>query len=351
MFPLSGPWLLQQLYEHHLHAPGDTAYLRRIYPLLRGSVEATLALLVEEPDTHHLVTCPSTSPENSFVIPGTNKKVGVSYGSAADMQLVRRLFHDYLEAATTLNAPASDNDLRARVSAALLRLPPHKIGKHGQLQEWFFDFPESEVTHRHLMHLYAFYPDDDIALRKTPELIQPIRTVLNRRESKHNRGWASAWKINLYARLGEPDRAYQFFRMMLTDTSIHPYKEDSSITPSFEGNQGIQAVTAGVAELLMQSHSGELALLPALPVAWPTGAISGLRARGGFGVDIAWRDGALTNAQIKVAQGVTKPLRLRTKSPVKVIDSYGDELPQKSLGDGLVELSLRLDSQYTVLPR
>lgn len=312
-YPLAGVWLLQQLYEHHLYAPADRAYLERLYPLLKGATEFTLAFLTPEPNSghQHLVTCPSTSPENSFR-DDKGKTHAVSYGSAGDTQLIRRLLRDYTAAATTLGKDAS---LTAAATAALKRLPPHKIGRHGQLQEWYHDFNEAEVTHRHISHLYAAYPDDDITPRKTPALADAVRTTLKRRGT-HNRGWSGAWKINQYARLGDAEAAHAILRKMLVDVSLHPSKEDSRISPSFEGNQGIQGVTAGMAELLLQSHDGILALLPALPKAWKNGSIDGLRARGGYTLALAWRDGALTHATLTATQNTT--CHLRTSRPVKV---------------------------------
>ncbi len=140
-----------------------------------------------------------------------------------------------------------------------------------------------EPTHRHLSHLFAVYPDDDITLRKTPKLAKAVDVVLERR-GDINLGWSGAWKINLHARLEEPQPAYNILRNMLTEVSLHPRREDSRITPSFEGNQAIQGVTAGITEMLMQSHSSEISLLPALPKEWKNGGIQGLVARGGYNV-------------------------------------------------------------------
>ncbi|MDR2430547.1 MAG: glycoside hydrolase family 95 protein [Puniceicoccales bacterium] len=320
-YPLAGVWLLQQLYEHHLYAPDDRAYLRRLYPLLKGATEFVLAYLTPEPNSghRHLVTCPSTSPENSFR-DDKGKTRAVSYGSAGDIQLIRRLLRDYTAAAATLG---EDPTLAAAATAALKRLPPHKIGRHGQLQEWYYDFNEAEVTHRHLSHLYAAYPDDDITSRKTPALADAVRVALKRRGT-NNRGWSGAWKINQYARLGDAEAAHAILRKMLVDVSLHPGKEDSRISPSFEGNQGIQGVTAGMAELLLQSHDGVLALLPALPKAWKNGSIEGLRARGGYTLALAWRESTLTHATLAATQDTI--CHLRTPRPVKVYHN-DTELP------------------------
>jgi alpha-L-fucosidase 2 len=203
-----------------------------------------------------------------------------------DNQILRNLFRNCIEAAEVLK---TDADFAKRVKQAMDKLPPHKIGQFGQLQEWLYDFKEMQVGHRHISHLFASYPDDDITIRKTPELAKAVKVVLQRR-GNINKGWSGAWKINQHARLGDSEEAYEILKSMLTDISIHPREEDSEITPSFEGNQGIQGVTAGVAELLMQSHSNEIYLLPALPKAWSEGKIYGLRGRGGYTVDLNWKN-------------------------------------------------------------
>ena len=240
-FPLSGLWLMQQLYDHYLYNP-DTDYLKRIYPLLKGATEFCLDFLVEDPESGYLGTCPASSPENLFIDEKGNR-AALSFASAGDIQLVRILLRDFIKATGVLDI---DKELQSQASAALSKLPPHKIGKHGQLKEWFYDFDENEVTHRHTMHLIAVYPDDDITLRKTPELAKAAIMTLKRR-GEHNLGWSGAWRISLRARLEEADLAYRDLHRMLADVSIHPREEDSRITPSFEGNQAIQGITAGIA--------------------------------------------------------------------------------------------------------
>lgn len=302
IWPTGGAWLLQDLWEHYAFEP-DTPYLKRLYPLLRGSSEFFLDFLIDEPTHHWLVTAPSVSPENSFLLPD-HQKTQVGMGPTMDNQLLRDLFDHTIEAATTLGV---DAELRARVAAARKRLPPTQIGKHGQVQEWLEDYDEPEVTHRHLSPLYAFYPSSQITAAKDPALAEAVRTTLERR-GEGNRGWSGAWKICLRARLGDGDRAEALLRRMVTDISLHPAKEDSDEVPSFEGNQGIQGVTAGIAEMLVQSQSGEIRLLPALPKAWPAGKVEGLRARGGFTVDVAWASGKLS--AVKILSTLGRPCRL-----------------------------------------
>jgi alpha-L-fucosidase 2 len=338
-WPMAGTWLMQQLYDHYLYNP-DTEYLKRIYPLLKGATEFILDFLVKDPVTGYMVTCPSSSPENEFIDDKGNK-AAISLASASDIQLVRNLLCNFIEAS---EAPNMDDEMRHQSAAVLEQLPPHQIGSFGQLQEWLYDFKEAEVTHRHIMHLFAVYPDDDITLRKTPELAEAVKVVLKRR-GEGNRGWSGAWRISLYARLEEPEKACDVLHKMLAEVSLHPRDEDSQITPSFEGNQGIQGITAGMAEMLMQSHSGEISLLPALPVQWKTGAVKGLRARGGFEVDLAWRDGLLEKAVIKA--NYDKPCRLRTKTPVKVL-SAGKEISVTPTEENCIEFNARAGEVYSI---
>jgi alpha-L-fucosidase 2 len=339
-WPMGGVWLMQQLYDHYLYDP-DPAYLQRIYPLLKGSAEFCLDFLVKDPVTGYMVTNPSTSPENRFFDDEGNR-VAVSIASASDIQLVRNQLRNFVDASGILN---TDKEMSARSTEILQQLPPHQIGSFGQLQEWFYDFKETEVTHRHLMHLFAFYPDDDITVRKTPELAKAVKEVLKRRGDFEYMGMFSAWKINMYARFEEPEKAYALLHKMLTDVSVHPQAEDSRVTPSMEGNQGVTAITAGMAEMLMQSHSLELSILPALPEQWKNGAVSGLRARGGFDVDIAWNNGVLTKAVIKA--NYDKPCKLRTKAPVKVF-CEGKEISTKQIEDNFLEFEAKAGKKYMI---
>jgi alpha-L-fucosidase 2 len=307
IWPTGGAWLLQNLWDHYLFQP-DREYLRRLYPLLRGASEFFLDFLVEEPTHHWLVTAPSVSPENSFFTPA-GEPTQVSAGPTMDNQLLRDLFDHTAEASRTLGV---DPELRSRVENARKRLPPDRIGKHGQVEEWLEDFDEPEVTHRHLSPLYGFYPSNQITQATAPDLVQAVKVTLERRTDK-NLGWSGAWKINLYARLGDGDHAEQILRKMLGEISLHPSAEDSNRVPSFEGNQGIQAVAAGVAEMLLQSQEGELNLLPALPNDWPDGHVEGLRARGGFVVNLDWRKGVLEQVAIRSALGRECRLRYGSK--------------------------------------
>ncbi|KAA6309431.1 hypothetical protein EZS27_039074, partial [termite gut metagenome] len=209
-YPVAGMWLMQQLYEHYRYNP-NVDYLQRIYPLLKGTAEFCLDFLVKDPVTGYMVTCPASSPENSFIDDKGNN-VSISLGSSGDIQIARNLLRNYIEAAGILN---TDAELSNQSATILEQLPPHQIGGFGQLQEWIYDFKESEVTHRHMSHLWAAYPDDDITFRKTPELAEAVKVVLQRR-GDINMGWSGAWKINQHARLEEADEAYSILHKMLT---------------------------------------------------------------------------------------------------------------------------------------
>ncbi|MBK5261513.1 MAG: glycoside hydrolase family 95 protein [Peptostreptococcaceae bacterium] len=339
-FPMGGAWLMQQLFDHYLYEP-DINYLKKIYPLLKGSAEFMLDFLVKDPETGWLVTCPSTSPENSFIT-DKGERCSVSKGSTIDNAIIRCLFRDCIKACKDLN---TDEAFRKQIEEAITQLPPYQIGKFGQLQEWLYDFKESEVTHRHLSPLFGVYPDDDITLWKNPDLIKAVDVVLKRR-GDINLGWSGAWKINIHARLEEPQQAYDILKKMLTEVSIHPRSEDSRITPSFEGNQGIQGITAGIAEMLMQSHSSEISLLPALPKEWKNGGIQGLRARGGYNVTIFWNEGKLKNAFIY--SKFSNKCRVRTKTNAKIL-SAGKEIKALCPEKNVLEFNAEAGKSYEVI--
>ena len=339
-WPLGGAWLMQQLFDHYNYKP-DISYLKRIYPLLKGAAEFFLDFLITDPETGWLVTCPSTSPENSFFT-DKGEICSVSLGTSMDNQIIRRLFRDCITASEVLNI---EKEFREKIMEAVIKLPPHQIGKFGQLQEWLYDFKEVEPGHRHLSHLYAAYPDDDISLRKTPELAKAVKVVLDRR-GNINRGWSGAWKINLYARLEESRLAYEVLKLMLTDVSLSPFEEDSRITPSYEGNQAIQGVTAGISEMLMQSHSQEISFLPALPEQWTKGGIQGLRAKGGFTVNIFWDEGQLESAWIYSEFNNT--CKIRTRQPVAVLLD-NKEVECQRMEDYVVQFNTEAGKSYRIV--
>lgn len=304
-WPMGGAWLMTNLYERYRYS-GDRADLERIYPLLRDQVRFLLDILVEEPKRGWLVTAPSNSPENFPGWPGNglffDEVTGseltartMAAGPTMDMQIIREVLAAFDEAATALHR---DSALVAEARAARPRLAPNQIGRHGQVQEWLDDWDEIEPDHRHLSHLWGLYPGREIVPESTPALATAAAVTLTRRGTG-GCGWSYAWKAGLRARLYDGAGALEQLRAHLVRSSLPNLFSLCGKALQVDGNFG---ATAAIAEMLLQSQQGEIRLLPALPAEWASGSVTGLRARGGFTVDLAWADGQLTEVQLQASQ-------------------------------------------------
>ena len=315
LYVTAGIWIAQQLWEHYTFN-ADVEFLRnRAYPVLREAAKFFLSYTVADPAHGWLVTGPSDSPENWYLSP-SGERCAESMGNTVDRVFVCALFTWCIEGSHTLGV---DEDLRQQLENARAKLPPFQIGRHGQLQEWLEDFQEAEPNHRHTSHLAALYPEDQISLRKTPELAQAAEVTIQRRISAphwEQSEWGRANLAIYSARLLKADAAHAFLVGLIAQSA-----DDNLLTFSSAGvagaDQNIFAVdgnTAGaaaIAEMLLQSQGGEIHLLPALPDAWPDGAVRGLCARGGFEIDLAWRSGVLRSATITSKRGGASPVRYR----------------------------------------
>ncbi len=330
IWPTGGAWLAQHAWEHYL-VTGDRAYLRDTgYPLMRGAAEFFAAYLIPDPKRGWLISGPSNSPEQG----------GLVMGPTMDHQIVRNLFGNVIAASELLG---TDDALRARLAVMRGRIAPNQIGRLGQLQEWLDDVDDPENKHRHVSHMFGLHPGSEITAFGTPDLFAAVKKSLEFRGDEAT-GWSMGWKINLWARLLDGDRAYLILKNLIRPALSGAKPRSGLYTNMFDAHPPFQidgnfGATAGIAEMLLQSHdphaaplsmtpvqrgqAGFIHLLPALPKAFPTGSVRGLKARGGFEVDMSWRAGKLVSATIRPAE--SKPLKVRYA---------GKEIEVKALAGG-----------------
>lgn len=308
-----GAWLCAHLWEHYIYT-GDLDYLEKVYPALKGASEFFISTMIQEPENGYLVTAPTSSPENEFIMDG--RRISICMGPTMDNQLTRELFTNTMQAQAILETSGrleKDEKFYQRLITSLEKIAPHQISEEGYLLEWLEDYTEADIHHRHVSHLYGLHPGNQISPTKTPELAEACRVTLNRRGDEAT-GWSRAWKQNFWARLGDGDRALKLFRSLL-----HPAVTESGHIsgtypnlfcshPPFQidGNFG---GAAAIGEMLLQSHEGFINLLPALPEEWNEGSIKGFKTRGGHIVDLKWKDGQPT--ELTITGGWVKEIKIK----------------------------------------
>jgi alpha-L-fucosidase 2 len=339
----SAAWLCEHLYTHYLYTQ-DKEYLRDVYPVMKSAALFFVDMLVEDPRSRHLVTAPTTSPENAFIF--NDRHIHICAGSTMDNQIVRELFTNTIEAASILGV---DTGFVNELAAKRARLMPTATGNDGRIMEWLEPFAEADPHHRHVSHLYGLYPGNEITIEDTPALAEAARKSLEARGDKST-GWSMAWKINFWARLHDGERAGKLLCDLLMPAikygEIKYNGEGGGTSPNLfcshppfqiDGNFG---ACAGIAEMLVQSQSDKIELLPALPSAWKNGSFYGLKVRGGGEVSATWKEGLLTEARLHAPKAYTYKIKLPANS-----EHIGIKMNRKPVSSPVVSGILTMEMQ------